>query len=68
MQVMIFLSDFLAFLDADKCVLKTFAILALPRFVLGCYGDSVDNTVEENSSIYSLIRMCWLLPARACRQ
>ena len=32
------------------------------------YGDSVDNTVEENSSIFSLIRMRWLLSARACGQ
>jgi len=24
------------------------------------YGDSADNTVEENSSIFSLIRMSWL--------
>jgi len=31
------------------------------------YGDSVDNTAEENSSVFSLIRMCWLPPARACR-
>jgi len=29
------------------------------------YGDSV---VEENSSIFSLIRMHWLLSARACGQ
>jgi len=27
-------------------------------------GDSVDNTVEENSSVFSLIRMHWLLSAR----
>jgi len=32
------------------------------------YGHIVDNTVEENSSIFSLIRMFWLLSARACRQ
>ena len=31
-------------------------------------GDSVDNTIEENSSIFSLIRMCWLPSARACWQ
>ena len=24
------------------------------------YGDSVDDTVEENSSIFSLLRMHWL--------
>ena len=30
------------------------------------YGDSVDNTVEENSSVFSLIWMCWLRSARAC--
>ena len=32
------------------------------------YRDSVDDTVEENSSIFSLIRMRWLPSARACRQ
>jgi len=31
------------------------------------YGDSVEETVEENSSVFSLIRMRWLPPARACR-
>ena len=30
------------------------------------YRDSVDNTVEENSSVFSLI--CWLPSARACGQ
>lgn len=29
------------------------------------YGDSADNTHEENFSIF-LIRMCWLLTVRAC--
>jgi len=28
------------------------------------YGDSVDNTVEENSSVFSLIQMHWLPSAR----
>ena len=32
------------------------------------YGDSVDNTVEENSIVFSLIRMHWLPSARACAQ
>jgi len=32
------------------------------------YGDSVDSTVEENSSVFSLIGMCWLPSSRACRQ
>jgi len=32
------------------------------------YGDGVDNTVEENSSIFSLIRMHRLPSARACGQ
>ena len=32
------------------------------------YGESVDDTVEENSSVLSLIRMQWLPLARACRQ
>jgi len=31
------------------------------------YGDSVDNTVEENSGVFSLIQMLWLLSAKACR-
>ena len=30
--------------------------------------DSVDNTVEENSSVFSLIQMHWLPSARACEQ
>ena len=30
--------------------------------------DSVDNTVEENSSVFSLSKMCWLPSARACEQ
>jgi len=29
-------------------------------------GDSVDNTIEENSSVFSLIRMRWFPSARAC--
>jgi len=29
------------------------------------YGDSVDNTIEENSSIFSLIQMRWLPSVRA---
>jgi len=34
------------------------------------YEDSVDNMVEENSSVFSLIGMRWLPPARprACGQ
>ena len=32
------------------------------------YGESVDNTAEENSSIFSLIWMCWLPSAKACGQ
>ena len=31
-------------------------------------GDSVAKTVVENSSIFSLIRMCWLPSSRACGQ
>ena len=30
--------------------------------------NGVDNTVEENSSVFSLIRMHWLPSAKACRQ
>jgi len=32
------------------------------------YGDSVDNAVEEKSSVFSIVRMHWLPSARACRQ
>jgi len=32
------------------------------------YGDGVGNTTEENSSVFSLIQMHYLLSARACRQ
>jgi len=32
------------------------------------YGDSVDNTVEENSCVLSGIRMHWLPLAGACWQ
>jgi len=32
------------------------------------YGDSVNNTADENSSIFSLVRMRWLSSARACGQ
>jgi len=32
------------------------------------YGSSVDNTVEENSSVFSLIRICWLPSTTACEQ
>jgi len=30
------------------------------------YGDSVNNTVEENSSVFSLIQIRWLPSVRAC--
>jgi len=30
------------------------------------YGDSVDNTAQENSSFFSLVGMHWLPSARAC--
>ena len=36
--------------------------------VIISYGDSVDNTVEKNSGIFSLIRMRWLPSTRACGQ
>ena len=32
------------------------------------YGDSAENAVEENSSVFSLIRVRWLPSARACGQ
>jgi len=34
-------------------------VLAGVLDIMRGYGDSVDNTVEENSSIFSLIRMRW---------
>jgi len=30
--------------------------------------ETVDNTVEENSSVFSLIQMHWLLSTRACSE
>ena len=36
--------------------------------VLLSYGDRVDNTVEENYSVFCLIRMCWLPSVRAITQ
>jgi len=36
------------------------------KYIKLWYGDSVDNSVEENSSIFSPVRMCWLPSARAC--
>jgi len=47
------------------------SMVLFPLLMLGFtlrYGDSVDNTVEANSSIFSLIQMHWLLSARACWQ
>jgi len=52
-----------------KCDLLEFILFAY--YVITRYGDSVDNTVstvEENSSVFSLIRMRWLPSARACGQ
>jgi len=43
-------------------------VLAGVLDIMRGYGDSADNTVEENSSIFSLIRMRWLPSARACGQ
>ena len=40
----------------------------LPSVLLWSYGDSVDNTVEQNSTIFSLMQMHWLPSARACGQ
>ena len=41
--------------------------LLLPVLLLVIrFGDNVDNTAGENSSVYSLI--CWSPSARACRQ
>jgi len=38
---------------------KSLIICYVITIVCVC-GDSVDNTVEENYSIFSLIQMCWL--------
>ena len=32
------------------------------------YGDSVDNAVEKNSSVFSLVWIRWLPSAGACGQ
>jgi len=40
---------------------------AVKRSLFG-HGDSVNNTVEENSRVFYLVRMHWLPSARACRQ
>ena len=32
------------------------------------YADSVDNTAEENSSVFFLIQIRWLPSSRACQQ
>jgi len=60
-------------ISADSCFQLVFVVY-LPWYILATSilknrcRDSVDNTVEENSSIFSLIRMRWLLSARACGQ
>jgi len=43
-------------------------IICYLKLVNKKHGNSVDNTVEENSCIFSFIRMHLLLSARACRQ
>jgi len=50
---------FFATLVASSC-----QSMAICQVNLRRYGDSVDNTVEENSSIFSIIRMHWLQSAR----
>jgi len=37
------------------------------QFINFTHGNSADNSVEENSSVFSLIRMRWLLSSRTCR-
>ena len=56
------LSDPVSALD-ERCKLA----VIFPQNFSGM-GDSADNTTEENSSVFSLIRMRWLPSARACRQ
>ena len=42
-------------------VLKFESVLLLFRMIVATgYGDGAGNTVEENTSVFSLIRMCWL--------
>ena len=57
---------------ADLCCRHSSHRLWCPSFFLYSiffrYRDSVVNTVEENSSVLSLIQMHWLLPACACGQ
>jgi len=50
------------------CVSTWVEKLSLVKEVGIRYGDSVDDTVEENSSVFSQIRMRCSPPARACRQ
>jgi len=67
------------FLSVSACIVYTvlwqlrliqlslFTILRLWHLPWNWPYSETDNTVEENSSIFSLIRMRWLLSARACR-
>jgi len=50
------------------CVASLHSVFITTIIINLFYGDSVDNTVEENSSVFDLIRMHWLPPARACGQ
>jgi len=54
-------------LITDCCTQNDLYLFTFIYWTTIWYGYSVDNTVE-NSSIFSLIRLCWLPPARACRQ
>ena len=60
----------MAFNMQEDCALITFFDFGAisVAYLLKRYGDSVDNTVEQNSSVFSLIRMRRLPSARACGQ
>jgi len=53
---------------AENNKVNTIILHSAKYFIIAWYRDSVDNTVEENSSVFSIIQMCWLLSGRACGQ
>jgi len=50
------------------CMYYVWSALSALTLLTVWYGDSVDNTVDENSSVFSLIRISWLPSVNACRQ
>ena len=58
-------------LSRQNSVRTSRALLAFPVLVwslMTWHGDSVGNSVEENSNVFSVVRMRWLPSARACGQ